>query len=362
MRRCLVPQVILFLPPDIRRIPRFRGYARTHYVAFFEGQRPIRGYIYVPHHNFISRGPSRGRGIHDGVPAWPPDVRGTDVLPATDRRHAHPPERVRPERPWADRDLPRNPVPTRDFGPERPRARALSRDLGRHAGGTRQSGRGPRLNLHRVRIDALFLEEVERDAGNHGRLLHEPERTAVRREERVDPDGFQIAADRRHATHVAGGEGESLENFRVSRDRHREKFIAIDREMFRNRLRTDSLPLEETFVLTGVAVVRDDGRDPVRAPIANRVREEEQLNGHRVRMRGLNEDDVIARDGGQEADVSLAVRNATRVPLERHVDEGRMKVLGDSTSKRDGGRTADHLHGRSNEAGVYETSDGSRPR
>src|SRR5205807_9464019 len=107
------------------------------------------------------------------------------------------------------------------------------------------------------------------------------------------------------------------------------EFVAIDREMFRNRLRTDGLPLEETFVLTGVAVVRDDGRDPVRASIANRVREEEQLNDHRVRMRGLNEDDVIARDGSLKADVSLAVREATRVPLERNVDEGRMKVLGD---------------------------------
>src|SRR5437667_5709194 len=149
MRRCAAPQVIRFLPGDIpNRVPCFRGYARTHDVAFFEGQRPIRGYIYVPHHNFISRGPSRGRGTYDGVPAWPPDVRGTDVLPATDRRHAHPPERVRPERPWADRDLPRNTVPTRDFGPDRPRARALPPDLGRHAGGTRQSGRRARLEAH----------------------------------------------------------------------------------------------------------------------------------------------------------------------------------------------------------------------
>src|SRR5437773_4246424 len=149
MRRSAVPQVILFLPGDIRPGFRlFRGYARTHDVAFFEGLRPIRGYIYVPHHNFISQGPSRGRGTHDGVPAWPPDVRGTDVLPATDRRHAHPPECVRPERPWADRDLSRNPVPTRDFGPERPRPGALPRDLGRHARGTRQSGRGPRLEAH----------------------------------------------------------------------------------------------------------------------------------------------------------------------------------------------------------------------
>src|SRR2546430_11567985 len=129
MRRCVVPQVNLFRPPDIRRVPRFRGYTRKGHVAFFEGQRSIRGYIYVPHHNFISRCPSRGRGTYDGVPAWPPDVRGTDVLPATDRRHAHPPERVRPECPWDDRNLSRNLVPTRDFGPERPRARALPRDL-----------------------------------------------------------------------------------------------------------------------------------------------------------------------------------------------------------------------------------------
>src|SRR5439155_1151544 len=130
------------------RVPRFRGRPHKRAVAFFEGQPPIRGYIYVPHHNFISRGPSRGRGTLDGVPTWPPDVRGTDVLPATDRRHAHPPERVRPERPRTDRDLPRNPVPTRDLGFERPRSRALPRHLGRHAGVTRQSGRGPRLEAH----------------------------------------------------------------------------------------------------------------------------------------------------------------------------------------------------------------------
>src|SRR5207249_1638749 len=138
MRRCAAPQVIRFLPGDIpNRVPCFRGYARTHDVAFFEGQRPIRGYIYVPHHNFISRGPSRVRGTHDGVPAWPPDVRGTDVLPATDRRHAHPPEPVRLERPRADRNLSRNLVPTGDLGPERALAGALPRDLGRHAGGAR---------------------------------------------------------------------------------------------------------------------------------------------------------------------------------------------------------------------------------
>src|SRR5437879_8825405 len=130
------------------RVPRFRGSTHDRAVAFFEGQRPIRGYICVPHHNLISRGPSRGRGTLDGVPTWPPDIRGTDVLPATDRRHAHPPERVRPERPWADRDLPRNPVPTRDFGPERPWARALPRDLGRHARGSGQFGRRPRLEAH----------------------------------------------------------------------------------------------------------------------------------------------------------------------------------------------------------------------
>src|SRR6266566_9865943 len=208
MRRCVVPQVILFLPPDIRRIPRFRGYARTHYVAFFEGQRPIRGYIYVPHHNFISQGPSRGRGTLDGVPTWPPDVRGTDVLPAADRRHAHPPERVRPERPWADRDLSRNPVPTRDFGPERPRARALSRDLGWHAGGTRQSGRGPGLEAHlrpaehrppRVgRPPAhVHLERLRVDLSRLNRGLGSPRRTPGRRSPSCAATGWCPSQSRR---------------------------------------------------------------------------------------------------------------------------------------------------------------------
>src|SRR5438309_2755918 len=148
MQRSAAPQVILFLPPNIRTGFACSRRSHTYDIAFFEGQRPIRGYIYVPHHNLISRGPSRGRGTLDGVPTWPPDVRGTDVLPATDRRLAHPPKRVCPECPWADRDLSRNPVPTCDFGPERPVARALPRDLGRHAGGTRQSGRRPRLQAH----------------------------------------------------------------------------------------------------------------------------------------------------------------------------------------------------------------------
>src|SRR5438132_4465395 len=137
-----------FLPPDIRT--GFRVFEDAHASAPSRSSKEnVRfAVIYVPHHNFISQSPSRGRGTHDGVPAWPPGVRGTDVLPATDRRHAHPPERVRPERPWTDRDLPRNPVPTRDFGPERPRARALPRDLGRHAGGTREPGWRPRLEAH----------------------------------------------------------------------------------------------------------------------------------------------------------------------------------------------------------------------
>jgi len=61
-------------------------------------------------------------------------------------------------------------------------------------------------------------------------------------------------------------------------------------------------------------------------------------------MRGLNEDDVIACDGSEEADISLAVWEAARMPLESDLDERRAKVLGDSTCKRDGGRTADDLH------------------
>src|SRR5437667_411210 len=49
---------------------------------------------------------------------------------------------------------------------------------------------GFRLHLHRIRIDALFHEEVERDAGNRGRLLREPKRALVRREKCVDLRGL----------------------------------------------------------------------------------------------------------------------------------------------------------------------------
>src|SRR2546421_5327118 len=116
--------------------------------ALFEDRRSIRGYIYVPHHNFISRGPSHGRGIYDGFTAWAPHIWGTDVLPAAARRDAHTPERVRAERPRTDCDLPRDPVPTREFGSERSRARALPRNLRRHARCTRQLGRGTWLEAH----------------------------------------------------------------------------------------------------------------------------------------------------------------------------------------------------------------------
>src|SRR5256885_17170488 len=49
--------------------------------ALFEDGRSIRGYIYVAHHNFISRGPWHGRGRHDGVPPCAPHTLGPQALP-----------------------------------------------------------------------------------------------------------------------------------------------------------------------------------------------------------------------------------------------------------------------------------------
>jgi len=37
-------------------------------------------------------------------------------------------------------------------------------------------------------------------------------------------------------------------------------------------------------------------------------------------MGGLDEDDMIARDGAEQADIPLAIREAARMPLESDVD------------------------------------------
>jgi len=53
---------------------------------------------------------------------------------------------------------------------------------------------------------------------------------------------------------------------------------------------------------------------------------------------------MVACDGREEADVSLPIWEASRMPLKRYVDHARGEVLGDSAGERDGGRAADDFH------------------
>ena len=60
-------------------------------------------------------------------------------------------------------------------------------------------------------------------------------------------------------------------------------------------------------------------RDPTSAGITDCIGQQEEFDDHRARMGRLDEDDVLARDGSEEAHVPLAVGESTRVLLERDV-------------------------------------------
>src|SRR5205823_6943395 len=87
---------------------------------------------------------------------------------------------------------------------------------------------GFRLNLHRVRVDPLFHEEVEWDIRHRRGLLRLANRSLVRGEERVDFRRLEVAAQGGHATHFARGDRERPQDVRVGGDRHRQEFVAID--------------------------------------------------------------------------------------------------------------------------------------
>ena len=82
--------------------------------------------------------------------------------------------------------------------------------------------------------------------------------------------------------------------------------------MLGDRLGRDGLTVEEPLVLPAVAEVGDDGRDPAGARVADRIREEEELDDHRIRVRRLHEHDVLACDGAEEADVPFSRATSTK--------------------------------------------------
>src|SRR5439155_2036391 len=79
--------------------------------------------------------------------------------------------------------------------------------------------------------------------------------------------------------------------------------------------------------------------------VPDRVGEEELLDDHRVGVRRLNEDDMLARDWAQQPDVPLAVGETPGVLLERDIDETDRELTSDPASQRDGRGAADDLHG-----------------
>src|SRR2546428_7192190 len=227
----------------------------------------------------------------------------------------------------------------------RRRNRAARRDhVVDNADGLPSDGEGLWLDLHCVRIDALLHEEVERDAGDRGRLLRQPERALVGREEHVDLRGLQVAAERRHAAHFARGERERLEDLRIGRNRHRQELVAVNRDVLRNRLRGDRLSLEESLVLATISEVRDDGSETPGTRVTDRVGEEELLDDHRIRVRRLDEDDMLAGDGAQQADVPLAVGESTGMLFERNIDVGNGEFMGDPAGQGDGRGATENLH------------------
>ena len=82
-------------------------------------------------------------------------------------------------------------------------------------------------------------------------------------------------------------------------------------------------------------------------------------------MGGLYENDVLARDGAEQADVPLAVRKAAGVPLEGDVDMRGGELAGDPFREGDGRGTADDLDDRTDSsygAELFESSYLSRSR
>src|SRR3989442_1105359 len=227
----------------------------------------------------------------------------------------------------------------------RGRDRAAGRDDivdDRH--GLPADGQGLRGDLHRVRVDPLLLQGVERDAGDCGRLLRESNRVIVRSEEHVDLRGLEVPADRGHAANLARREREGLQNPGIV-NRHRQQFVAIDREMLGDRLGRDRLAVEESLVLTPIPEVRDDGRDAPGARVSDRVGQQEEFDDHRARMGRLDKDDVLVRDGSEEAHIALAIGESARVLLECDVHKIDGEFAGDPPSEGDRRRAADNLHG-----------------
>src|SRR2546428_1497257 len=228
----------------------------------------------------------------------------------------------------------------------RRRNRAAGRDHVVHdADGLASDVERLRLDLHRVRIDALLHEEVERDTGDRGRLLREPKRALVGGEEHVDLRGRQVAADRRHTAHLAGRERERLEDLRVGRNGHRQEFVAVDRDVLRDRLRGDGFSLQKALVLAAISKVRDDRGKTPGTRVADCVGQKEEFDNHQVWMGRLDEDHMLDRNGAQQADVPLTDGESTGVLLESDIDETDGELMGDPASQADRRGAADDLHG-----------------
>ena len=106
--------------------------------------------------------------------------------------------------------------------------------------------------------------------------------------------------------------------------------------MLCDRLCGNRLSFEESLVLAAISKVRDDDREAPSACVPDRVGQQEEFDDHRARMGRLDEDDVLSRDGSEEANVALAVREAARVLLERDVYEIDGELAGDSPSQGGG--------------------------
>ncbi len=169
------------------------------------------------------------------------------------------------------------------------------------------------------------------------------DRAFIRGENEIRVRGLQIPDETRDCAYLAGGDRKHAQNARVVDD-HREQLIRADSDVFCERLRGNRLALQELLVLPTVSEVRDNSGQPCRARVANRVREEEVLDNHRVRVSRLHEDNVLPVKGREQANVSLSVRKTAGVPFKAHVNVARAKLAGEGPGKEDGRGATYDLH------------------
>ena len=159
----------------------------------------------------------------------------------------------------------------------------------------------------------------------------------------VKPEGVLevVRKQRERGEVVERGVEEALDLSAVQVDRHA-TVRAGRAEQVGHELRGDRLAGERLLVLPGVAVVRDHGRDALRARALHRVDHDELLDDRLVHglVVGLHDEHIGAAHRLLRTEVDLARREPADLPLA----DGDAEVVGDLVRERrvDGARVEHH--------------------